>query len=207
MHPEIADAVVSREAGVAAAILTADCVPILACTEDGRSVVAIHAGWRGLAGGVIGAGLAALRAPHGNASPLREPALAPAALLAVVGPHIGPCCYEVDAPVVDQLRARFPDQLSGAFTEPRADSYDTAHDSAHDGAHCATRASRPGHVLLDLAVLVQVELARAGVMSPNRAVIRDCCTRCDPLRFHSYRRDGESAGRMLHYVVPRPSTA
>lgn len=173
VHPEVADAVVSREHGVAAAILTADCVPILACTEDGRSVAAIHAGWRGLVEGVIGAGLAALK----MSAEFRS---GPADLWAVVGPHIGPCCYEVDDVVLEPLRARFSRELAGA-----------------------TRSTRSGHALLDLGVLVQAELARAGVASAKRALIRDVCTRCDALRFHSVRRDGASAGRMLHYVVPR----
>ena len=171
-----ADAVVCCEPGVAAAVVTADCVPILACTDDGRCVVAIHAGWRGLAEGVIEAGVAALR----NSGPV---ACESSQLRAVIGPHIGPCCYEVDDAVLEPLQGRFADVL--------------------DGAICATR---PGHALLDLAVLAQSELARSGVVAAKRAVIEDACTRCDSQRFHSYRRDGSSAGRLLHYVVPRGLT-
>ena len=125
---------------------------------------------------MIGAGLAALCALQMPARRRSESA----GLRVVVGPHIGPCCYEVDDVVLEPLRARFSRELAGAI-----------------------RSTRSGHALLDLGVLVQVELARAGVASPKRALIRDVCTRCDALRFHSYRRDGESAGRMLHYVVPR----
>ena len=78
------------------------------------------------------------------------------------------------------LRARFPKELSDAI-----------------------RATRPGHALLDLAVLVQADLARAGVASSKRSTMADACTRCDASRFHSYRRDGESAGRLLHFIVAR----
>ena len=167
-----ADAVVCWESGVAAAIVTADCLPILACSEDGRSVAAIHAGWRGLAAGVIEAGLAALArgGSQGRGTPR---------LIAVIGPHIGACCYEVDAPVLDPLRARFGSELDRAV-----------------------RPTRPGRARLDLAELALIELARAGVARADRAAMDDVCTRCDVSRFHSYRRDGPRAGRLLHYVAP-----
>jgi len=165
-----ADAVVCCESGVAAAIVTADCLPILACSEDGRAVVAVHAGWRGLAAGVIEAGLAALRV----AAPRRR-----TRVVAVIGPHIGACCYEVDAPVLGPLRARFGSELERAV-----------------------RPTRPGHAHLDLAALAQVELARFGVAEADSAVLGHACTCCDASRFHSYRRDGPRSGRLLHYVAP-----
>ena len=55
-----ADAVVSGLPGAPVGVVTADCVPVLAASADGRAVAAIHAGWRGLAAGVIPE---ALRAP------------------------------------------------------------------------------------------------------------------------------------------------
>jgi YfiH family protein len=168
-----ADAVVCREPGVAAAVVTADCLPILVCSEDGSSVAAIHAGWRGLAAGVIEAALTALSR---DGSPGAEPTR----LIAVIGPHIGACCYEVDAPVLDPLRERFGSDVDGA-----------------------ARSTRKGHARLDLAALAQIDLARGGVASADRAVLRDACTSCDAGRFHSYRRDGPRSGRLLHYVMPR----
>jgi hypothetical protein len=91
-----ADAVVARArsaAGPPIGVVTADCVPVLAAAADGGAVAAIHAGWRGLAAGVVGAGIDALRRESGGAP-----------LLAAIGPHIAACCYEVDAPVLDALR-------------------------------------------------------------------------------------------------------
>lgn len=164
-----ADAVVSSRADVLVGVATADCVPILAASRDGRAVAAIHAGWRGLALGVIEAGIAALR------ELARE-----AELVAVVGPRIGACCYEIDAPVVDALRARF----------------DVT-------AETALRPARPGHHFLDLGLLARLDLERAGLSANAIAVIHDCCTACDSERFHSYRRDGAKAGRLLHFVAPR----
>ena len=85
-----ADAAVCSAPGVAVAVVTADCVPILLAAPGARIVAAVHAGWRGLAAGVIEAALVALAAAgaaHGE-------------LVAAIGPHVGPCCYEVDEPVL-----------------------------------------------------------------------------------------------------------
>ena len=82
----VADASVSRTAGVACVVLTADCLPVLFCADDGSVVAAAHAGWRGLAGGVIEATLAALRVD-------------PARVLAWLGPAIGPDSFEVGTDV------------------------------------------------------------------------------------------------------------
>ena len=85
-----ADAAVTHTPGVVLAILTADCLPILLCANDGAEVAAVHAGWHGLAAGVIEACVGRLRTP-------------PAELIAWLGPAIGPASYEVG----DEVRARF----------------------------------------------------------------------------------------------------
>jgi len=107
--PPEADAVVSEEIGVRIAVVTADCLPILLAGDRGRAVAAIHAGWRGLAGGVIEACLAQLRARLGNSE----------RIAAAVGPHIGRCCYEVDEPVLDAFEKRFSNDLSSAVQPTR----------------------------------------------------------------------------------------
>jgi polyphenol oxidase len=81
-----ADGQVTTERGVAAIVLVADCLPVALAGPDAVGVV--HAGWRGLAGGVLEAGVAAL-----GAGPVA----------AAIGPGIGPCCYEVG----DDVRAVF----------------------------------------------------------------------------------------------------
>jgi purine-nucleoside/S-methyl-5'-thioadenosine phosphorylase / adenosine deaminase len=100
-----ADAATARTPGVVLAILTADCLPILICAEDGSEIGAVHAGWRGLAAGVIEACIGRLRTP-------------PAQLMAWLGPAIGPASYEVG----DEVRAAFVghDRAGGvAFTPTR----------------------------------------------------------------------------------------
>lgn len=87
-----ADAIVTERPGLAVTVATADCVPI-AVVGDGFAAV-IHAGWRGLAAGVVPATLATI-ARRGHVPEQ-----------AAVGPAIGPCCYEVG----DEVAGQFPDQ-------------------------------------------------------------------------------------------------
>ncbi|HWH96158.1 MAG TPA: polyphenol oxidase family protein [Baekduia sp.] len=86
-----ADGVATTAPGVAALVLTADCLPVALATP--HAVAMVHAGWRGLADGVVEAGVRAVRAldPDGE-------------LGAAIGPGAGGCCYEVG----DEVAARFP---------------------------------------------------------------------------------------------------
>ena len=77
-----ADARYADRAGVVCAVLTADCLPLLLCSDDGRELAALHCGWRGLAAGIVGAALARFTA-------------APDSLRAWLGPAIGPPAFEV----------------------------------------------------------------------------------------------------------------
>jgi hypothetical protein len=88
--PEDADGQATTVAGVAAMVMVADCLPI-AIAGDG-AVAMVHAGWRGLAAGIIDAGVTSVRA-LGARGPLS----------AAIGPGAGPCCYEVGG----EVRAAF----------------------------------------------------------------------------------------------------
>jgi len=169
-EPHEADAIVSTDPARAVAVLTADCLPILLCSRSGEAVAAVHAGWRGLAAGVVRAGVEALRAAAGGAP-----------LQAAIGPHIGRCCYEVDEPVLARLRPRFAADLAAALLP-----------------------TRPGHGRLDLGALARAELARAGIPPDAVGSAAIECTHCDPERFHSYRRDGAGAGRLVSFIAPGP---
>ncbi len=85
-EPE-ADAVVTRTAGTTLAILTADCLPVVFAADDGIEIAAAHAGWRGLAGGILEATVAAMQT-------------SPDRILAWLGPAAGPQAYEVGQEVV-----------------------------------------------------------------------------------------------------------
>jgi YfiH family protein len=95
-----ADASTSLTPGVVCAVLVADCLPVLIASRDGRGVAAVHAGWRGLAGGVIQNAVQALRARLG------EPE---AELVAYLGPAIGPSAFEVGPEVLEKMEQRMPD--------------------------------------------------------------------------------------------------
>lgn len=101
-----ADGAFTRTRHTVCAVLTADCLPIFLCNRQGTEVALLHAGWRGLAAGVVERGLAALRSPADE-------------LLAWLGPAIGAQAYEVG----EEVRAVFvsPQPEAGAaFARARA---------------------------------------------------------------------------------------
>ena len=93
-----ADAVVASRGGVLVGVVTADCVPVLLVDRGRRIAAAVHAGWRGMAAGVVEAAVAAVGGR---------------AIEAAIGPAIGGCCYEVGAEVRGAFVAR-----SGETTLP-----------------------------------------------------------------------------------------
>ena len=99
-----ADGQITTEPGLAAAALTADCLAVAIAGEG--AVAMIHAGWRGLAGGILAAGVEALRAA-GARGPLA----------AAVGPGAGRCCYEVGAEVHAAFGDRPDDVPNGAHLD------------------------------------------------------------------------------------------
>ncbi|MEW6764182.1 MAG: peptidoglycan editing factor PgeF [Pseudomonadota bacterium] len=89
-HLPKADAAYTDRPGVVLAVLTADCLPVLFASRDGREIGVAHAGWRGLEAGVLEATLGRFTAP-------------PAEIIAWLGPAIGPAAFEVG----DEVRAAF----------------------------------------------------------------------------------------------------
>lgn len=94
-----ADAALVTAPGVAATIMVADCLPVLLAHASGQAVAAAHAGWRGLAAGVLEATLSALRQAAGEGQ-----------VLAWLGPAIGPEAFEVG----EEVRAAFADRWPAA---------------------------------------------------------------------------------------------
>lgn len=155
-----ADASVSRTPGAVCVVMTADCLPVLLCDRAGTVVGAAHAGWRGLHGGVIEATITAMQ-------------VAPADVIAWLGPAIGPTAFEVG----DEVRAAFVavDAIADAAFKP---------------------AGQPGKWLADIYLLARQRLAALGVTAVYGG---DCCTVSESRRFFSYRRDGVT-GRMASLV-------
>jgi polyphenol oxidase len=149
-------------------VLTADCLPVVLGSE--RAVAALHAGWRGLAAGVLEEGVRAVRELGGSPrADEREDAERAEGLVAVIGPGAGPCCYGVGLEVHAAL--------------------DYPGESGHAGAggDRAPGASSP----IDLKAIARQRLLAAGVESVE---VVDLCTICDP-RFFSHRRESARAGR------------
>lgn len=90
--PPVADAAVTRRAGGVLAIMVADCLPVLFCSTDGQRLGAAHAGWRGLAAGVLERTIEAMGTLAGE-------------LHAWIGPAIGPARFEVGGEVREALLA------------------------------------------------------------------------------------------------------
>ncbi len=155
-----ADASVTTEAGVACTVLVADCLPVLLCAPEGRAVGAAHAGWRGLAGGVVEA---ALRAVCEAAS------CEPGDVTCWLGACIGPRRFEVG---VDVLRAFDADP-----SEP-------------DPMRFAPRGVLAGVEPKWLANLPQLTRDRLHVAGAHKISGGDWCTVEDRSRFFSFRRDG-----------------
>ncbi|MDN7931708.1 peptidoglycan editing factor PgeF [Burkholderia metallica] len=164
--PVQADASLTDQAGAVCVVMVADCLPVLLCDAQGRAVGAAHAGWRGLAAGIVEQTAARVAALAGGATD---------ALHAYLGPAIGPRAFEVGADVRD------------AFL-------DTAPQSEHDETRLAFVAidGAPGKYLADLYALARLRLGRAGVAHVSGGT---ACTVTEQDRFYSYRRD-RVTGRM-----------
>jgi hypothetical protein len=168
-----ADASWTQQAGVACAVLVADCMPVLMAARDGRAVAAAHAGWRGLAAGVLEATIAALRQGAGVEADQ---------LQVWLGPCIGPQAFEVGADVLEGF-GESPPQADAALFRPRP------------------RPDGSARWLADLPTLAARRLQAAGV--PGRAIHRsERCTVQEPSDFFSFRRDG-TTGRQAAAIWRR----
>jgi len=128
-----ADASWAAVPGVACAVMTADCLPVLFCTKDGEKVAAAHAGWRGLAQGVLEACVEAMKTDVSE-------------VMAWLGPAIGPDSFEVGEEVRDQF-------LSNSASAQRS-----AVHRCFKGL-----SDRPGFYLADLYALARIRLNAAGI--------------------------------------------
>lgn len=161
------DGLLTLRPGQAVAVKTADCVPLLLHDPLSGAAAAVHAGWRGAAGDI------ATRAVRAVVQATGSP---PTEFHALLGPAIGPCCFEVGKEVLAAFAAggRDPDQIRARQPPPSAGP-------AGDRAR------------LDLRRDTRLRLRAAGLRD-DRIRQSDHCTRCGP-DFHSYRREGRRAGR------------
>ena len=166
-----ADAALTDAPGLACTVLVADCLPILLTDTAGRRVAAVHAGWRGLAGGVLERCLEQFEAPALDGCAQDAPQIRADEVMVWLGPCIGPQAFEVG----DEVLAAFTavDAQAGMCFVPLG-----------AGKHCA-----------DLPALARQRLERLGVA---RVYGNDSsaawCTVGNPQRYFSFRRDQQRLG-------------
>jgi YfiH family protein len=163
------DGLITNCPGVALGIRTADCVPLFFVDQVRRVIGAVHAGWRGTALGIAARMVATLAERFSSR---------PEDILAVIGPAIGPCCYEVDAPVLAAFSA-MPD--AGLFSRP-----------------CPQK----DRWMVDLALANRLQIREAGVPSENIFSVA-LCTACHQDLFFSHRAASGRAGRQISLIMLR----
>lgn len=176
-----ADASLTTVPGVACVVQAADCLPVLLAAPGGRGVGAAHAGWRGLASGVLEATVLAVCDAAG---------CVPSAIEVWLGACIGPRRFEVGADVVTAFAG------AGLSSESRAACFRRV---PVEGIDRSTPAAGDKW-LADLPGLARLRLAKAGVRRISGGI---WCTVEDPSRFFSFRRD-HVCGRMAAAIWIRP---
>jgi YfiH family protein len=161
------DGIVTNQSGVMIAVCVADCVPVLLYDPRQRAVAVLHAGWKGTAGNIVARGVDALVSCFGSR---------PTDLRAAIGPAIGPCCYEVDAPV-----------KAGFAQQPEVwNLYATKNDG--------------GSWQLDLAAVNRHQLLAAGLAASQIEEANQCVC-CTADSFFSYRREKGETGRQAGFIM------
>jgi hypothetical protein len=155
------DGLVTTERGLPLAIFTADCLALTLWDSVAHVLGVAHVGWRGT---VKGASRAAVRAAVGAGARAER-------LHVAIAPSIGPCCYEVDEPVLRAFGQAHPRQGPRWFAP-----------------------GRPGHAMLDLWTATEALLAEAGV-DPAAIENPRLCTACHPDLLYSYRKGNR--GRLV----------
>jgi YfiH family protein len=161
------DALVTDQPGVTVAVRTADCVPVLVHDPGRRVVAAIHAGWRGAVAGIVPKTMELMASRFGS---MRLD------LRVSIGPSAGPCCYEVDDPVLEHLRSGLPDWQS------------------------VLRDYRGHKARLDLKALIRRQVEELGVSALSVSAV-NLCTICNHQLFYSYRREGRVTGTMVSGIT------
>jgi polyphenol oxidase len=185
------DALLCATPGLLLAVKTADCVPILLADTKRRAVASVHAGWRGTLARIVEKALGRMQMEFGTK---------PNDVIAVLGPAIGRCCYEVGAEVAQAFAAQFEparEWFDGPFDKVTSDDSPNPlrwlqmTPPGHD--------LPPPHVNLDLHAANRWQLERAGVPARN-IFASDLCTACRTDLLFSHRREQGKTGRMMGVI-------
>jgi polyphenol oxidase len=166
------DALATDRSGMLLVIRTADCLPVLLADETRKVVAAVHAGWRGTSRGILARVVRELGARYGSS---------PSSLAAVLGPCIGPACYEVGEDVRMSFREAGRGEAPAVFRATKS------------GGRAAA-----GKYLLDLRAANRLQLEAEGVR-PDAVFDIPLCTHCDD-RLLSFRRDRDTTARLYNFI-------
>jgi polyphenol oxidase len=185
------DALLTRTRHVVLVIETADCVPILLADTCHRAIAAIHAGWRGTLRRIAEKTLGRMRMEFGTR---------PGDIIAVLGPSIARCCYEVGPEMAKEFHSQFADArpwfdgpfeaLASSENDPNWLPWLTMMPPGHQPP--------PPRVHLDLAAANRATLEHAGV-ARGSIFSSHYCTACRTDLFFSYRRE-HTTGRLLSAI-------
>lgn len=182
-----ADGIITNQVDLPLTQRFGDCTPILVYDPSHHAVGLAHAGWRGTVAGMAGSLVQAMIARYGSD---------PAEMAAVVGPAIGPCCYEVGDEVVDAVRQAFPD-TAPVLRAPR-------HSSSEDQSGVEAGKHNPGsnghasRLHFDLWEANRWQLAQAGI---RQIEVAGVCTSCRRDLYFSHRGDHGRTGRFGAVVM------
>jgi len=159
-NPPEADAVILGCHDTAAAVVTADCVPVILISREKAVGAVIHSGWKGTISNIAGKTVKTM---------IQKNFLSPFKLVAVIGPSIGACCYEVGKDIFLKFKELF-------------------------GMNETIIKQCNGRYFISLEDAVSLQLANEGIPSQNIEIMY-MCTSCNKELFFSYRRDKGVTGR------------
>ncbi len=175
-----ADGLVSDGGGQSLWVCGADCTPVLLADPASGRVAACHAGWRGLAGGILLEAIARLEAAGSRRDQL----------LVALGPAVSGARYQVERCVSERVAAGVLAAPGAAPRQPGAPAPGSLEAAlAALGEAAALRPDpEPGRDRLDIRLASRLQLTNAG-LDPARIALCPLCTAAEPLLFHSWRRD------------------
>lgn len=176
--------------GVALAIQTADCFPVLLVDTRNKAVGAFHAGWRGTVQRIVEKGLGTMRREYGTQ---------PQDVHAVIGPGIQKCCYEVGEELRSQFESQFPYAQALFHEVQESDPVREKYPMLFMNARAPGHGDQCIKLHLDLQEANRRQLIEAGVPRTQITAL-PCCTACNTKTFFSHRAEKGKTGRMLAVV-------
>ncbi len=162
--PPTCDALITDRPGQPLMVMVADCTPVLMYDPEKKVIAAVHAGRKGAFENIVGKCIARMTEGFG---------CNPHKLVAVLGPSIGACCYEVGKEIDEEAK-----RLGLAYAMQEQN----------------------GHFYLNVNAIILKQLEAAGVAERNIEQL-ETCTSCENETFFSYRADGQKTGRFAGIIM------